>query len=84
MSDRWEFRNLGRMGPATGCWGMYPYGEPDRIRQAYDDMIRRGDDATTRICQNCQGSGSKGGKQCTACHGAGSLPAAPSKSANWA
>lgn len=67
-------KHLGRMGIASINPGMYPNGEPYNIRDAYDAMIQWG--KKTKTCYNCGGSGKKGGKQCTACHGSGSVPAA--------
>lgn len=85
MSDRWEFRNLGRQVTASRNPGMWPYGEPEAIRARYDAILR-GDiiaggmvteaGTTTKVCYNCGGSGMKGGKECTACHRSGSVPAA--------
>jgi DnaJ-class molecular chaperone len=69
-------RNLGRQGPASCATGTWPYGEGLDIRNAYDEMLRRTDDATTKVCYNCRGTGKSGGKQCTACNGSGSVPAA--------
>jgi hypothetical protein len=78
MGDLWETaKNMGRQGPAARTPGMWPSGEPARIRAEYDALLRRGDDGTrTKPCYACKGSGRNGGKTCTACNGSGSVPAA--------
>lgn len=86
MSDQWELsKNLGRQGPAARTPGMWPDGEPANLRALYDSILRVGHTAprdaittagTTKICYNCRGTGKSGGKQCTACSGTGSVPAA--------
>jgi DnaJ-class molecular chaperone len=70
------YMNLGRQGWLSCAVGTWPGGEAAGVRDAYDDMIRHRNYATTKVCYNCHGSGKVSGQECTRCHGSGSVPAA--------